>query len=246
MKSKYVNYIYVFSLNRLGINSLSNLVYTLKQLSKNSEHICISVIMFFESAMWWREAILKMHREHCTLWVSPYVVCERISVMLSLTQWGGNVVKIPQNKGYSVLDYSPLPLHLLPPPPELEFLTSHGWLRNSGSGQHRTPAFPKFQNLTFLPLSSSNFTQNNTPHLHPPALELLMEDFVWWTGVWRLPLYPPGLPSRYLSTLVCTYSVNVDVISVISGPILKLTGKYAHHEVTQVWLTKEHWFFLAN
>ena len=53
-------------------------------------------------------------------------------------------------------------------------------------------------------------------------------------GVWRLPLYLPGIPSRYLSTLVCTYSVYVAVITVISGPILKLSGKYAHHEVTQV------------
>ena len=30
----------------------------------------------------------------------------------------------------------------------------------------------------------------------PPQTDFLMEDFVWWTGVWRLPLYRPRIPSR--------------------------------------------------
>ena len=44
--------------------------------------------------------------------------------------------------------------------------TSLGGLRNFGSDQPRR----------LLP---------------PPGLELVMDDLVWWTGVWRLLLYPP-------------------------------------------------------
>ena len=31
----------------------------------------------------------------------------------------------------------------------------------------------------------------------PGTLELLMEELVWWTGVWILPLYPPRMLFRF-------------------------------------------------
>ena len=37
------------------------------------------------------------------------------------------------------------------------------------------------------------------PRIPPYRVELLMEDLVLGTGVWRLPLYPPKLPPRSLT-----------------------------------------------
>ena len=50
------------------------------------------------------------------------------------------------------------------------------------------------EDLGTLDLSSPSIALHTHPH---PKLKLLMEDFVLWTGVWRLLLYPPRIPYRY-------------------------------------------------
>ena len=41
-----------------------------------------------------------------------------------------------------------------------------------------------------------------TTEYPPPELELLMEDFVLWTGVWRQPLYPPRTVQANVMTVL--------------------------------------------
>ena len=67
-----------------------------------------------------------------------------------------------------------------------EFWNSHGGLRNLGSNQP-TIHPNKITNWSFSWRIRETLGITTTKY---PSFPFLMEDFMWWTGVWRPPLYP--------------------------------------------------------
>ena len=110
--------------------------------------------------------------------------------------------QIPHPKGRGRLETSVNFDELSPPPQITDTFPSGG--KNSLVKNPECPLpfwAPKYQTppsefeLFMEDLETLGMT---TPEysLHS-ELELLMKDFMWQTGVWRLPLYPSRIPSRY-------------------------------------------------
>ena len=70
--------------------------------------------------------------------------------------------------------------------------------RIGGSILNHGIPLPKLE-LLMEDLETTDLTSTECSRATPPGLKLIMEDFVWWTGVYRLPLYLPKTPSCSVS-----------------------------------------------
>ena len=98
--------------------------------------------------------------------------------------------------GYSGLCYrstqTTIIVTLKPPPlPLPKILTSHGGFRKYS-----------LQSPTY-------FAREYLSH---PGFELLMQDFVSWTGVWRLSLHPLRIPSHFIYNMQIVFRFLVPVL----------------------------------
>ena len=98
-----------------------------------------------------------------------------------------SVVKIPESR--SILCWI-----TESPPKKNRMGTSHEELRNFEYDQHRIPSPRSELDLLMEHLEIWNMITKEYPF---PRLKFLMEEFVWWTGAWRLPLYPPRIPVSF-------------------------------------------------
>ena len=96
--------------------------------------------------------------------------------------------------------------------PQPRIGTSHGGLRNFGCDQPRIASPPL------------------------PKLELLMEGFLWWTGAWTLPLYPPRIPSCWSCCFVYR-SQDLSVAKIVLG-MLTCCPYW--------WANRYHYFLLLH
>ena len=85
--------------------------------------------------------------------------------------------------------------HRIPPP--LPIRTSHGGLWDFGSELTQNSPPPFQLELLMEGCGTSDLSSHRIPPF-PPELELLMEDFVSWNGVWKLLLVDLVLYLVYL------------------------------------------------
>ena len=121
---------------------------------------------------------------------------------------GENVVKIPQNRVILCCTTPTLP----PSPQNWNF----SWVM--GLTLPRISPHPPGLELFMEDLETVNSTylSSLSPFLNSPTIpnlrdfEIVMEDFVWWTGVWSLPLYPSRISfflwCLRLYCIVCRWS----------------------------------------
>ena len=138
--------------------------------------------------------VMGIHHPSCLETMSPLVefplpnnswlVSMHTSVMVNLAQCPNvrNLVSKSNRIGYSGLPRIPSP----PPPQDWNFLQD---LETLVQNKPPSPHSPKIGN-------SHGRLRKFDPEYPTPRLDLLMVDFVSWTGVWRIPLDPVRIPSR--------------------------------------------------
>ena len=109
--------------------------------------------------------------------------------MLSKSQ-NGTTEPLPPNPGLELL------MEKLKNPGLTSIECPHNWnysrryLQTSGLTSPECPTHIPELELELLMEDLETSKSNQTRMPPNPELEFLMVDFVWWIGVWRLPLYP--------------------------------------------------------